>query len=334
MNASVVFAGSVIVDTIKSLDVWPEKGSIAQVGSVSRAIGGCVPNTGIDLKRLDESVSVKAFADVGQDELGDFAIREMSGGGLDVSGVCRVPAITTNTDVMVVAETGERTFFCNRGAGVGFDPTDERVEVLDCELFHLGYILLLDALDSPDAEFGTRAARLLASLRSRGVRTSLDLVSERSERVPTTVKPVLAQCDYAVINEVEAEAITGVRARGSDGCISPGRLEALARAVSACGVKERTVVHCPEGSGAIESNGRFSYVPSLKLPQGWIKGTVGAGDAFCAGMLYSFLRDWDVEKGMRLARAAAAANLASPSGTGGARSLEETLEIENRLGGN
>ena len=106
MNASVVFAGSVIVDTIKSLDVWPEKGSIAQVGSVSRAIGGCVTNTGIDLKRLDESVSVKAFADVGQDELGDSAIREMSGGGLDVSGVCRVPAITTNTDVRVVAETG------------------------------------------------------------------------------------------------------------------------------------------------------------------------------------------------------------------------------------
>ena len=330
MNPSVVFAGSVIVYTIKTIDVWPQMGAIAQVRCSSRAIGGCVPNTGIDLKRLDESVSVRALADVGQDEIGEFALREMAAGGMDVSGVCRVRAETTNTDVMALARTGERTFFCNRGAGALFDPSDDRVERLGGDIFHLGYILLLDALDTPDAEFGTKAARLLAKARARGFRTSLDLVSEQSPRVPSTVKPVLAQCDYAVINE--AEAITGVQARFADGSITQDRIERLARAVAACGVRERTVIHCPEGSGAVGADGRFMFLPSLSLPPGWIKGAVGAGDAFCAGMLYSFLRDWDCEHGMRLARAAAAMNLSSSSGTGGVKSHEETLEIERRLG--
>jgi len=332
MNVSVVFAGSVIVDTIKTIDVWPQVGAIAQVRDSSRAIGGCVPNTGIDLKRLDGSVAVKAFADVGLDEIGEYAVCEMAAGGLDVSGVSRVRAATTNTDVMALAGTGERTFFCNRGAGALFDPSDERLGRLSGDIFHLGYILLLDALDAPDAEFGTKAARLLARARSRGFRTSLDLVSEQSSRVPSTVRPVLAQCDYAVINEVEAEAVTGVQARSADGTITPARIERLARAIAACGVRERTVIHCPEGSGAVDADGRFAFLPSLRLPAGWIRGTVGAGDAFCAGMVYSFLRDWDVPRGMRLARAAAAMNLASPSGTGGARSLGETLELEDRFG--
>ncbi len=159
MSSSVTFAGSVIVDTIKTVDVWPAQGSIAQVRAVRRAIGGCVPNTGIDLARLDETIAVRAFADVGTDENGEFALREMAKGGLDVSEVRRVSAMTTNTDVMTVAETGTRTFFCNRGAGALFDPSDERLDAIDCDIFHLGYILLLDALDAPDGEFGTKAAR-------------------------------------------------------------------------------------------------------------------------------------------------------------------------------
>lgn len=332
MMPTVVFAGSVIVDTIKTIDRWPRMGAIAQVRGSSRAIGGCVPNTAIDLKRLDGSVGVRALADVGADEMGAFAIREMALSGIDVTDVRRVQTVTTNTDVMVLEKSGERTFFCNRGAGALFDPSDERLMGLAGDIFHLGYILLLDALDAPDPEFGTKAARLLAKVRLRGLRTSVDLVSEQSARVPATVKPVLSQCDYAVINETEAEAITGVRARLRNGGVSSSSIEAQARAVAACGVRLCTVIHCPEGSGALGADGRFSFLPSLHLPQGWIKGAVGAGDAFCAGMLYSFLRDWDVARGMRLARASAAMNLASSTGTGGAKTLEETLELEKRLG--
>ncbi len=38
------------------------------------------------------------------------------------------------------------------------------------KIFHLGYLLLLDSLDMPDDEFGTRSARLLAQMRDQGMK--------------------------------------------------------------------------------------------------------------------------------------------------------------------
>jgi sugar/nucleoside kinase (ribokinase family) len=79
-------------------------------------------------------------------------------------------------------------------------------------------------------------------------------------------------------------------------------------------------------------DGDYVEVPSLSLPSGWIKGSVGAGDAFCAGILYSLMKDLDPEYALRVASCAAAMNLASPDSTGGARSLSETMELESRFG--
>ena len=42
-------------------------------------------------------------------------------------------------------------------------------------IFHLGYLLLLDALDEPESRFGTKAARLLARAQAAGVKTSADV---------------------------------------------------------------------------------------------------------------------------------------------------------------
>lgn len=38
------------------------------------------------------------------------------------------------------------------------------------KIFHLGYLLLLDSLDMPDDEFGTRSARLLAQMCDQGMK--------------------------------------------------------------------------------------------------------------------------------------------------------------------
>lgn len=72
-------------------------------------------------------------------------------------------------------------------------------------------------------------------------------------------------------------------------------------------------------------------MPSLQLPFGYIVGAVGAGDAFCSGMLYSFLMDLSMEEGLQIASLATACNLSSDDSIGGARCLKETLELENEF---
>ena len=62
---------------------------------------------------------------------------------------------------------------------------------------------------------------------------------------------------------------------------------------------------------------------SFKLPKGYIKGSVGAGDAFCAGCLYAIYKGYDADWMLRYAAAAAAANLSQPDSVSGMKTDTE-----------
>ena len=319
----IVFAGNINVDSVKLLSAWPSNGMLVSVSGVKRSVGGSVSNTGIDLKTLDSDVEVAAFGKVGADEPGRFARDFLSSRGLDVSGVRMVAdAPTAAVDCLTLESTGERTFLFARGAGALLSPEDFDVGALRCDLFHLGYLLLLDGLDAADPEYGTKAARLLAKVQAAGIRTSIDVVSLQTDRFKEVVRPALKYCDYAVLNEIEASAATGIAASDMRG---------MSESLKSLGVRDTVVIHRPEGSAALDAAGRYVEVGSLELPQGWIVGATGAGDAFCAGMLYSFLKGMDAEAGMRLASCAAACNLSVADSVSGARSLAETLALEGKF---
>ena len=321
MKNSIAFCGNILVDQVKMIPRWPDKGMLVPVSSVKRAVGGSVCNSGVDLKVLDPSVGVAALGKVGTDDNGDFAVKFLESKGLDCSGVLRTAERpTTFTDVMTVEPTGERTFFNMHGADSLLLPEDIDVAKLDCGIFHFGYLLLLDGMDAPDDEYGTKAARLLAKVRAAGIRTSVDIVSEQSDRFARIVRPALKHCDYCIINEVEGSMATGKPADDLKG-ICEGLFE--------LGVKERVVVHRPEVGVTMGRDGDFTRIGSLKLPAGWIKGSVGAGDAFCAGALYSLLKGFDPEKTLRLASCAAAMNLTVSDSVSGAKSYEETMNLDN-----
>jgi len=323
MKDRITFCGNIITDQVKLISRWPDKGMLVPISSVRRAVGGSVSNTAVDLKTLDPSVEVRALGRVGQDDNGDFAVRFLESKGIDCALVERTAERPTSfTDVMTVEGTGERTFFNLHGADSTLTPEDIDVAKLDCDIFHFGYLLLLDGMDAPDDEYGTKAARLLAKVQAAGIKTSVDIVSEQSDRFARIVRPALKYCDYCVINEIEGALATGRK---------PDDLKGICEGLFELGVKERVVVHCPDVGVTLGRDGGFVRVGSLQLPFGWIKGTVGAGDAFCSGTLYALLKGYDPEKTLRLASCAAAMNLTVPDSVSGARSLEETLALDARF---
>ena len=324
MKNRIVFCGSILTDVIKMIPRWPDKGMLVPVTSVRRAVGGSVCNSGIDLKTLDPSVEVAAVGKVGTDDNGDFAVKVLESKGLDCTGIRRTSGRPTSfTDVMTVEATGERTFFNMHGADSSLVPDDVDVATLGCDIFHFGYLLLLDGMDAPDEEFGTKAARLLAKVQATGIKTSVDIVSEQSDRFARIVRPALKYCDYCIINEIEGGLATGKK---------PDDLKGVCEGLLELGVKERVVVHSPEVGVTMGRDGGCVRVGSLKLPDGWIRGSVGAGDAFCAGTLYSLLKGFDPEKTLRLASCAAATNLTVADSVSGARSYDETMALDARFG--
>jgi len=189
--------------------------------------------------------------------------------------------------------------------------------------FHLGYLLLLDKLDAEDADFVVASARVLAHLQQLGYKTSVDLVSQQSDRYKTVVIPCLPYVDYLIVNEIEAGATTGQPIRSGDGQINSRALLQAAQALFDSGVKELVAIHFPEGGYARTRDGRQCFEPSFLVAPDEIRGAAGAGDAFCAGMLYGLHEGLPLNHVLKLANANARFNLLSPTCTDGAVPLAQ-----------
>ena len=71
-------------------------------------------------------------------------------------------------------------------------------------------------------------------------------------------------------------------------------------------------------------------LPLLALAALTIAGTAGAGDAFCAGVLYGLHEDWELSRSLLTGVCAAAASLAEPTCTGGMKPLDAVLAIAKK----
>ena len=327
----ITFAGNITADRVKMIEGYPDKGMHCTISSETLAVGGSVPNTAINLAKLDPTVPLSACGRVGNDEGGGYVLGQMQAYGIDTDGVRACEAHSTSyTDVMTVRSTGERTMFHHRGANAIFSPEDVDPSDLTCRMLHVGYILLLDRFDAPDDEYGTAMARFLHGVQKEGIKTSFDVVSEHGADYGAKVLPALPYTDNAIMNEIECCAVAGLAPRDADGALIVENVRAAMEVLLSHGVSERVIVHCPEAGFILNGRGEFTRVPSLKLEEGYIKGSVGAGDAFCAGCLYGIYEGYDDRDILRFASAAAACNLSAPDSVSGMREKEEVWALLER----
>lgn len=332
MNNGIVIAGNLLVDHVKRCDTYPMPGMLTNIRSVSKCIGGSI-NVAADIAKIDPDINVSVLGKVGNDSDGEYIKEVLAGLGIDISGILVDPSNPTSfSDVMSAADSGERTFFHARGTNAEFGYEDIDFDKLSCDIFHIAYALLLDKFDAEDTEYGTVMARTLARVSSMGIKTSMDVVSEEGERFIKVVTPCLKYCDYLIINEVEASLITDTPVRDKDGKISHSAVKTVINKLFEAGVHEVVCVHSPEGGWYSRSGGGITFLPSINLTKDMIKGKVGAGDAFCAGMLYSIYREFDPEYSLRVAGAAAACNLTEANSIDGLRPFDKMMEFESEIG--
>lgn len=321
-------AGNMLVDITYPIETWPRQNELTHITEGIRSTtGGAVCNTITDLARLDPEMHLIASGFAGHDAEGDFLLEEMGKyPNIDLSMIRR-DGRTSFTAVMSNNKTKERTFFQHAGANAYYGEEHIDWDKLDVDIFHIGYILLLPHLDEADDEYGTRMARLLHRAQGLGLKTSIDVVSETGDRFQKLVTPALKYTDYCVINELEAQQTTGVVLRDEDGTLHPERMEEALKKLFDLGVSTWAVIHCPEMGCGRTADGTFCRQESLKLPKGYIQGTVGAGDAFCAGILYAAEKDLSMAEALKLGACTAAASLSAVGASDGVGTAEEVLKL-------
>ena len=311
----IALAGSIIHDKIYGISAYPPLGSLAQIASIENAVGGLVPNDAIDLKKLRPSIDVFALGRVGDDASGSYVLGVMKEQGVNTDGVkVSKGGVTGFTDVMSIVG-GQRTFFAHSGTNDEFCSEDIPWDTLSASMLHLGYFLLLKKIDEGEGLL------ILKEAKKRGIKTSIDLVSEHSDRYKL-VLPCLKYVDNIIVNELEAGAMAGIEPTLEN-------LPAIADKLLELGVSERVIIHSP-ALGIVKTRDNLTVLPSYKLPDGFIKGTAGAGDAFCSGALLGIYEQRSDLEILEFATLSAISNLRAVDGTSSVDNLDKLkLELGN-----
>lgn len=333
MRQGLLAAGNWILDHVKIIDRWPTQDTLVSILDQSASNGGSPYNILVDLANLGAPFPIAGAGLVGDDDDGRAILADCRARGIDTKQLRMTDAAATSyTDVMTVGDTGRRTFFHQRGANAHFDIEHVDFSATDAKLFHLGYLLLLDRLDIVTAG-ESRASRLLQNAQAAGLRTSLDCVSEDSQRFQTIVLPSLPYIDVLFANDFETEKLTGIALRKRD-TIDATAVGRAARELLKAGVRSWVVIHFPEAVYACHASGTDLWQPSVRLAPSDVVGAAGAGDALAAGVLFGLHEDWEMAECLRLGVCAAAASLAHPSCSAGVGSVATCLDIPSRLGYN
>lgn len=324
--------GNLIVDKTHELGAYPVESMLEVINHSSSSPGGGVINVLFDLSVVDPAIPLFAAGLIGADEDGAFLLDEFSRRKIDTSLVGRdEKASTSFTHVMISRSNATRTFFHSHGANSALGVDHFRRISCSAKIAHVAYLLLLQNLDKPSEAYGSCGAEALSILKAKGFRTSLDLVSDPDgARYERFVLPALKFTDYLVVNDVEAAKMTGLPTAVSGNEVDWEAAVAQARLLLAHGVSELVAIHFPMGSVAVTAHGEECVVPSYNVPKAEVVSTLGAGDAFCAGMLYGIHQQYSLKASMKLGSALAHFNLFASSATDGAVSLETLVRfIEN-----
>ena len=329
----ITIAGNIIIDIVKTVDCYPSIGMLANIHSVSRAVGGCVSNTAIDLKKIDPSLPVSALGMVGKDDTADFILSEFDKYGVERENISVSEDQPTSFSDVISLSSGERTFFHACGANARFSPDDIDLEKLDCDIFHIGYILLLKSMDKADPEYGTVMAGLLKKVQEKGIKTSIDVVSDSCAEYKSKILPALKYSNYAIMNEIESTMLSDLEPYDENGKLIVENIKKTMELMAEAGVKDKIIIHCKEAGFCYDVKTKtFTAAPSLNIPKEEIKGSVGAGDAFCAGSLYGIYTGLSDVEILNFASSAAACNLFAENSIDGLRSKAEIEKVAEKYG--
>jgi len=304
--AEVVSLGILVADIWgRPVNEWPQRGRLPVVDEIGMGLGGCDANTGISLARLGVAVAVMGC--VGQDGFGDFVIERLRQDAIGVNGVQRTDAAGTSATLIMIDDTGERTFIHYFGADAHVDPAQlDMVTVKRSKLLHLGGVLLMPGFD------GEPQAEVLAEAKAAGVTTCVDTVWDDTGRWMTAVGPLLPHTDIFVPSLAEAQQLTELE-----------RPEDVAAALLDAGVGIVALKMGPEGSYVRTADAELR-VPAYQINP--VDGS-GAGDAFAAGFIYGYLHDWDLERTAKFGNALGALCTTAVGTTTGIRDYQQIISF-------
>ncbi len=302
---SITCVGILVADVVAlGIGELPEGDGLVLSDGINLRPGGSALNTAGVLARWGQNVTLTGR--VGDDTFGRFL--ENAATACGIAPAIMVDRTTaTSSSLVLVRPDSRRVFVHDIGANGRLEARDISHDVLHArDALHVAGALVLPALD------GEPLAAVLENARRAGLTTSLDTTWDATGRW-SRVLPCLEVADLFAPGLAEAQAISGE----SD----PARAAAFLRNQGA----QRVAIKMGSAGCWIDDGDDRGLVPGYTVSA--VDGT-GAGDAFCAGLLYGTLAGWTLREAASLGNAAGALCTTSVGGIT-AYDLDVTLAFQD-----
>lgn len=314
----ITIAGNIVTDILNAIDKAPRKNNVSNIVSVDRFVGGCVPNTAINLAKIDPELFISVIGKVGYDENGKFVVSQMKKNGIDVSGVLFSEEDATSFSyVMTEVESGEQTTFLEDSANKTLNIPNFDIESLDCEIFHIGHICFLDELNKSDDKYGTRLARLLSEISEKGIKISIDDISDGAGDCSEKIIPILKYCDIVIMSDMESSAIAGISVK------NPDDIKKVMSKFFEYGVREKVIIRSDTSAYLMTADGKVVDVPFIEISDECKKGKLGYDEAFAAGCIYGIYSGYENAEILEFAVAARTVNMSAVDSVSGMKTKDE-----------
>ena len=260
-------------------------------GSVNASPGGVARNIAENLARL--GADCRLIAAVGKDNHGDLLLEQGQAAGIDMRYMLRLDAAQTSTYVSVLDNTGDMLVAIN-DMSIMDEIRPERLQVHE-PMLRQASLVIADTNLSADA---------LAYLSGSFIEQPL-LIDTVSAAKANRIKPYLDSVHTLKASHIEAEALSGIDAP------TKKQLPRIVNWFHDRGVARVFVTLGAEG--VFYSDGREQGLEKAGAPSNGVANASGAGDAFVAGIAYSWLKQWPLTKTVRFATSAANVALAHRS---------------------
>lgn len=276
----VLCVGSATVDTFLTVE-QPfsslKLGDKVLVKSVGKRSGGGATNSASALAKL--GLKVKTATKVGDDEDGDFILRELKADGIE--NICHNRSKQQTDLATIISSTKEkdRIILVHKGASTDLSSKDIPAPKLNCSWIYLA------TLTGKSQQTAFEIARIA---KKKNIKLLFNPSLYLAQKGAKNLAPILQNTAILVLNKEEAQALLRT---------SSSSFEFLLTELQKRGPEAVIVTDGRRGLYALQKNIMYSLT---KTPNVKIVHTAGAGDAFTAGLLAGLIKKYSFDDALRL----------------------------------